>query len=104
LGILWDFHKFLSKLYGGSMILLRDFYWIPVGFPWYFYDISMGLIWDFYGLATMGSYGLSKGCLCNFNWIPMGFLWDFFGLSMIFLVDVYGISMGLLRDLYWIPL
>ena len=34
------------------MVLLLDFYGIPMGFPWYFYDISLGLLLDFYGMLV----------------------------------------------------
>ena len=67
------------------MIFLWCFYWIPVGFPWYFCDISLGLLLDFYGLSMVfpwGSYGGSKGCL------PL----DSCGISMIFLWDYYVMS------------
>jgi len=47
-----------------------------MGFPWYFYDISLGLLLDFYGMS-------------------MVFLWDSYGISIGFLWDFYGI--------YWIP-
>ena len=63
------------------MICLWDFYWIPVGFPWYFYDISLGLLLDFYGMPMVflwGSSGVSEGCLWDFYWIPMGFPWYFY--------------------------
>ena len=68
--------RFLWNFYGGSMIFLSGFYWIPVGFPWYFCDISLGLLLDFYGMSMVflwDSYGVSKGCLWDFHWIPMGF-------------------------------
>jgi hypothetical protein len=41
LGILWGFHEVSLIFYGGSMIFLWDFNWIPVGFPWYVHDISV---------------------------------------------------------------
>ena len=39
---------------------LWDFYWIPVGFPRYFHDVSMIFLEDFYG----NSYGISLRFLC----------------------------------------
>jgi hypothetical protein len=67
------------------MIFLWGFYWIPVGFPWYVYDISLGLLLDFSGMPMVSlwdSYRVSKGCLCDFHWILMGF---FNGISLMFL-------------------
>ena len=34
-----------------SMVFLWDFCEIPMGFPWYFYDISSGRLLDFYGMS-----------------------------------------------------
>ena len=50
---------FLKGCYGSSMVFLWDFHWIPMGFLWYFYDLSYG--------------------------ISIGFLWVFQGISMMFL-------------------
>ena len=53
--------------YGISMVLLLDFYGIPMG---YFWRISMGFL--------KGCYGSSMVFLWDFHWIPMGFLWYFY--------------------------
>ena len=115
---LWDFHEV-------SLEFLRWFYdipiyWIPVGFPWYFYDTSMGLLWDFQRDAdgiSMGFLWVSKGCLwdfydilwdfqdmCRFDFfdISMGFLWDSYGISMVVLWNFSGSSKGCLWDFHWI--
>ena len=81
--------------YGISMVLLLDFYGIPMGFPWCFYDISGGFLWDFWRDA-MGLLWCSYG-------ISIGFLWDFYGISMMFLWYFYGVSIGFLWNFYWIP-
>ena len=47
------------------MVFLWDFFVVPMLFPCYIYDLSMG--------------------------IYVGFLWDFHDISMIFLWDSYGI-------------
>jgi hypothetical protein len=47
------------------MIFLLAFYWIPVGFPWYVYDICLGLLLD--------SYGMSMVFLWGFKRMSMGF-------------------------------
>ena len=45
--------RFQKGFFGISMLVLWDFCWIPVGFPWYFYDISLGLLLDFYGMSVV---------------------------------------------------
>ena len=65
---------------GGSIGFLWDFYWIAVGFPRYFHDVSMIFLWDYYG----NSYGGSLWLLCYFHFISMIFLWDFCGIPMRF--------------------
>ena len=59
------------------MIFLWCFYWVPVRFPWYFYDISMGFLVD--------------SCV-----ISMGFPWWFFGISLGFQRGVHEVSIGFL--------
>jgi hypothetical protein len=61
-----------------SMIFLWDFCGIPVGFPWYFYDIF---------------FGTTIGFLWDADGISMGFLWGFKRMSMGVSLDSYGISM-----------
>ena len=46
----WDFFVVPMLFHVISMIFLWDFCGIPMGFPWYFYDISLGLLLDFYGM------------------------------------------------------
>ena len=61
-----------------------------MGFPWYFYDISLGLLLDFYGMPVVflwDPYGISM--------VSIGFLWYFHDVSMIFLEDFYGDSYGI---------
>ena len=72
----WDFFVAPMLIHAIPMIFLWDFCGIPLGFPWYFYDIALGLLLDFYGM-------------------PMVFLWDFYGISIGFLwylLDACGIS------------
>ena len=47
------------------MVFLWDFHWIPMGFLWYFYDVSMIFLWGFY-------------------WIPVEILLDSCGISKVF--------------------
>ena len=47
----WDFFVVPMLFHEISMIFLWDFSGIPMGFPWYFYDISLGLLLDFYGMS-----------------------------------------------------
>ena len=62
---------------GGSIGFLWDFYWIAVGFPRYFHDVSMIFPEDF--------NGISEGMLWEFYGILMGFPLDSYGSSMVFL-------------------
>ena len=76
----WDFLVAPMLIHAISMIFLWDFCGIPLGFPWYFYDIALGLLLDFYGMPMV--------FLWYFYWIPMvsiGCLWDIQGISMMFL-------------------
>ena len=66
--------KFLSNFYGGSMVFIWDFYWIPVGFT---YGITMGFLW--------GADGISMGFLWSFKRVPVGFPLDSCGISLGFL-------------------
>ena len=66
------------------MIFLWGFYWIPVGFPWYVYDISLGLLLDSMGCRWY-LYGIPMGFQKDVYVISIGFLWDFHDVSMIFL-------------------
>ena len=121
---LWDCFWFsigFSCFSWVSMPRLKDFCWIPVGFPWYVYDISIGLLWDL--------YGMSMEVLCYFDGIPMASLWDFhrcsivflwysmgfqqvaYGISMefqwdfkVFPLDSHGISTGILQDFHHISI
>ena len=72
--------KFLLNFYGGSVICLWDFYWIPVGLPWYFYDTSLGLL-----LGLLDFYGMSMAYLWGFKRMPMEFPLDSYVISMMFL-------------------
>ena len=47
----WGFFVVPMLFHVISMICLWDFCGIPMGFPWYFYDISLGLLLDFYGMS-----------------------------------------------------
>ena len=40
----WDLYGFSMVFYWIYMILLWDLNKVPMGFPWCFYDISMGLL------------------------------------------------------------
>ena len=100
------------------MVVLRDFFGFPRGFPCYFSWISVQFLWDFYWILRVlldfdevsleslwRFYGIVVGCLCNCYRISIGFLWDFHDMSMMFLLD-YGVSMGffgILMGLLWHP-
>ena len=90
--------------YGISMVLLLDFYEIPMGFPWCFYDISGGFLWDFWR-GAMGvlwySYGISIGFLWDFYGISIGFLWKFYWIPVGFPRYFHDVSMIFLWDYYW---
>ena len=113
---------------GISMGRLLGFQWIPRGFLWESYvislivplgvcDISVRLTMrfqkDFYGVKTWflcSFYGISTAIPEEFlfdSWIfyeisvaLLWFLWDSFRISMIFLIDFYGTTTGFLWDFY----
>ena len=72
------------------------FYWIPVGFPRYFHDVSMIFLWDYY----WNSHGISFVVPMLFHVISMIFLWYFCEIPMGFPWYFYDISLGLLLDFY----
>ena len=75
-----------------------------MGFPCYFYDISMGFLLGFLKGCRWYFYGIPIGFQKDVYVISIGFLllWDFHDVSMIFLEDSYGISEGMLWEFYGI--
>ena len=51
-GYYWDSHGISLWFLCYSMLFLRSFYEISVGFLWDFHDISMIFLWDYYGMSS----------------------------------------------------
>ena len=53
IGFLWNFYGISMMFYdtsmGGSIEFLWDVYWIPVGRPRYFHNVSMIFLWGYSG-------------------------------------------------------
>ena len=78
--------RFLKEYYGNSMVLW-DFQWIPMGFPWCFYDVSMISLWNLYGMPEGNLWYSVDPMLfpCYIYDISMRFLWDLNRISMVLL-------------------
>ena len=63
------------------MRLLWDFFVVPMLFPCYFYDLSMGCLWDSY----IGISMIFLSCLIDSYEIAMRSLWDLKRISMVLL-------------------
>ena len=103
---LCDFKRLPMEFQRDSCGIWKDFHWIPMGFLWEPFGISMIFLLDFYDMSqrlplgfrriSMGMKQTSMICSWYFRGIPVAFLLDFHEVSMEYLWHFYFIPVGCL--------